>query len=74
MIKIRDPLDGLEGFSWGEPIEFYRTVRPYVYKFYLLVTRTEWDEQSPEITEFYAKGFWERFKTGVNELEAPQIR
>ncbi|MEM6484619.1 MAG: hypothetical protein AAF662_06500 [Pseudomonadota bacterium] len=66
-------VEGLEGFSWSEPIEFFRLIRGFAYGVYLLITGTEWDSESSKTTRFYAASFWERVRKGTSALEPPVL-
>ena len=64
-----DPPHGTGKLTWDEPIRFFESVRPLVYDVYSLITATHWDKKHTDISRFYAKAFWDRFKNGRTELE-----
>lgn len=64
-----DPPCGEGKLTWGEPIAFLRRVRPYVYDVYLMLTANSWDSESTDISRFYCRAFWDRFKNGTTDLQ-----
>jgi hypothetical protein len=64
-----DPPFGEGKLTWDEPIRFLAEVRPYVYDVYALITANHWGDDHTDISRFYAKAFWDRFKNGSTDLE-----
>ncbi|MBV1881538.1 MAG: hypothetical protein KUG82_07885 [Pseudomonadales bacterium] len=64
-----EPPDGEGPMLWREPIDYFATIRPYVYKLFLLITSTSWDSSSTDIERLYCKAFWDRFKNGSTNIE-----
>lgn len=63
------PPDGEGPITWMEPVIYFNSVRDYVYKVFLLLTSTSWDNKSTAIDGFYSKAFWDRFANGETQLE-----
>ena len=66
------PPVGKGKLTYGEPVKFLATVRPYVYDVFNLITSTSWSE-SERIDRFYVQAFWDRFKNGYTKLEPPSL-
>lgn len=64
-----DPPYGEGKLTWDEPIKFFAAVRPFVYDVYSLITANHWGDDHTDISRFYAKAFWDRFKNGSTDLE-----
>lgn len=64
-----DPPFGEGKLTWDEPIKFFAEVRPFVYDVYSLITANHWGDDHTDISRFYAKAFWDRFKNGSTDLE-----
>lgn len=67
------PPDGDGPITWMEPVLYFRSVREYVYKVFLLLTLASWDTKATDIDSFYSKAFWDRFINGRTELKPTGI-
>ena len=64
-----EPPHGEGKLTRDEPIKFLAAVRPFVYDVYSLITANNWSDDHTNISRFYAKAFWDRFKNGNTDLE-----
>ena len=69
LITFEDMPIGDESMTWGEPGDYFNSVREYVYLVYLFLTRNSWDENFVQLSRFHAACFWERLKKGACDLE-----
>ncbi|MDH5434450.1 MAG: hypothetical protein OEY19_10940, partial [Gammaproteobacteria bacterium] len=67
------PPEGNGPITWMEPVEYFNSVREYVYKVFLLLTSNNWDKKSTDIDTFYSKTFWDRFMNGSTDLKPSNI-
>jgi hypothetical protein len=66
------PPFGTGNLTYGEPVKFLATVRPYVYDVFALITSTSWGDAEP-LDRFYVQSFWDRFKNGHTDLKPPSL-
>ena len=65
-----EPPFGEGELTFGEPIRFLRTVAPFVYDVFALVTANSWGDAEP-LDRFYVQSFWDRLKNGRTNLKLP---
>jgi hypothetical protein len=70
VVALEDgPPFGEGKLTWDEPIKFFAAVRPFAYDVYSLITANNWGDDHTDISRFYAKAFWDRFRNGSTDLE-----
>lgn len=69
IVALHDtPPYGDSDLTWIEPVEFLQSIRPFVYDVFALITATSWGDDTTKINQFYAKAFWDRFKSGNTDM------